>query len=211
MKIRKNQWIAGITAAAAAAGLFLSPLPAKAATSHTQTVDMMDLIAPALTKNTDAVGVALQLSTAMRYGQLTQGDIWEMVQKGYAIPAEALKVLADGGQISGYLYKQAAKMAPTCSDLSPILDMNYYVNHNPEVLARVQSGALPLTDEAVAADFMTIGMQEGLPGSETFQLDIFKANYPELVKKIGGANADCYLYFLIYGKEQGLVADHLLK
>lgn len=210
MKNGKNQWMVRLIAAAAAAGLFLSPLPVSAATSHTQQVDMVDLIAPALFKNTDPVGVALQLSTAMRYGQLTQGDIWEMMQQGYAIPAEALKVLADGGQISGFLYKQAAKLAPTCSDLSPILDMDYYVNHNPEVLARVQSGALPLTDEAVAADFMTIGMQEGLPGSEDFQLDIFQANYPALAQKIG-SKADCYLYFLIYGKEQGLVADHLLK
>ena len=51
-------------------------------------------------------------------------------------------------------------------------------------------------------------MAQGLAGNEEFQLDIFKANYPDLVKNIGGDNATCYVYYLIYGKEQGLVADH---
>ncbi len=207
MKIRKNQWIAGMAAAAAAAGLFLAPLPARAATAHTTQVDMVDLIAPALMKNTDPVGVALQLSTAMRYGQITQVDIWEMMGKGYAIPAQTLKILADGGQISGFLYRQATRTAPTCSDLKEVLDMAYYVNHNPSVLARVQDGSLPYTDEAIAADFMTNGMAQGLAGNEAFQPDVFKANYPEVVKNIGGDTATCYVYYLIYGKEKGLVAD----
>ena len=55
---------------------------------------------------------------------------------------------------------------------------------------------------------MTNGMAQGLAGNEEFQPDIFKANYPDLVKNIGGDNATCYVYYLIYGKEQGLVADH---
>lgn len=202
-------------AAAVSAAVLVPGREAEAApaysSKYTQQMDMADLLLPALFKNTDPVGVALQLETAMRYGSITQGDIWEYMNEGAKIDPEALKLVADDGYISGYLYKQAALMAPDCEDLESILDMSYYVNYNPSVLARVQSGELSLDDQSIAIDFMTVGMPQGLQGNEEFNLEIFKKNYPDLAEAFGSDNGTYYIYYLIYGKEKNLVADHLLS
>ncbi len=184
---------------------------AKAAydTKYTDTYSMAFLMAPSLIKNTDPVGTYLQLRAAIRYGTITQGDLWALHQNGIQIPAESLRLLNEGGLINGYLYKTMAGLPYTEADLKDVYDISYYINSNPAITKGIVDGTLRMDE--VFMNFLTIGMPYGLQGNEKFNLQYFKANYPNLVKELGEDNASYYVYYMIYGKEKNLVADRLVK
>lgn len=182
-----------------------------ARSGQTSTISMADLIAPALQKATNAAGVAQLLSTALHYNSITEGDIWQLIQQGYSISTNALKLLAQNGTISGYLYKMAAGLPLEPSDMQAVYDKAYYIAHNPAISTAIADGTLASDDQTVFQNFLAVGMPAGLSGSENFDPSYYKTNYPELAAAIGEDNATYYIDYILNGRQKGLIASRLLS
>ena len=182
--------LAAVAAAAALVCTLAQPaaLSASAAPAYesrwTQTISMEELLLPALSNPwTDANGTYRQLKQALRFKTLYQGNILSLWQKGARIPAESLRMLSEEGLA------------------------NYYYAANPDLAA----AGIPLDENQLFQHFLTQGMAQGRVAAPSFNLSYFKANYPQLEKAMGGSNVNWYLYYILYGKDNGQVADRLLK
>lgn len=188
------------------AGALAAPMGVHAApayeSSYTETSSMAQLLMPALMKNTDPTGVALQLSTALRYGSITQGDIWNMIQEGCTIPAESLRLLYEQGQVSGYLYKTVAGLPYEPSDFAGGYDEEDYVSLNPAIAKALSDGSLKEQD--LFYNFLLVGMPNGLAGSKEFSPEVFAKKYPEVAGELGNNVSSYYVWYLIYGKDKGM-------
>lgn len=192
-------------------GTFAPSLSAAAApaydSKYTQQYSMEYLLIPSLLKNTDARGVYRQLKQAMRYQTITQGDIWDMYLQGCNIPALAVQCLYNDQMVSGYLYKTIAGLPYESSDFKDVFDPVFYWCAYPEVQEKI-----PVYDEQqVLNNWLTEGMAAGRMGSAEFNLDYYKANYPDLAAVFGDNNINYYLHYIIYGKDKGMIADKLLS
>ncbi len=212
----KKAMIRTLTAALAGAALLGTGIPAAAAATvdgsdytgvYSTTISIRDLITPALAATTDTSLITRQLQLAMIYGQLTPADIFEMRGEGDNIPDAVLKNLADGGFIPGYIYKFYAGGTYTADDYADVFDAAYYYAANPDLA----SAGVTYDEDTLFQDFLTNGMALGRQGSENFNLAYFKENYPDLVATLGDNNETYYVYYIIYGKSKGLVADRLLS
>lgn len=204
-----------MTAAVAAAAVF-TPIEADAAavpdgsdytSAYTYTFSMRELIRPAINASADDGAVFRQLWVALMYHKITQADIYEMRGEGDNISNTVLKQLADQGYIASYIYKYYSGEAFTADDFSNVFDYQYYYNANPELAA----AGIPLDEAALFSHFITNGLNEGRAGSASFNVNYFKTNYPEIAEQLGGSNYNCAVYYIIYGKANGLVADRLLN
>lgn len=203
--------------ALAGASVLLPCLPAKASglkvdgsdyhSSYSQTISMKTLLIPAINAAADAKSVTRQLTNALAYRQITQADIFEMRSEGVNIPDETLKALSDAGYISSYLYKYFSGQAFTAEDFSAVFDAAYYYGANPELM----EAGIAYNEDTLLQDFLTVGMALGRQASADFNLAYFKANYPALAESLGDGNANYYIYYILYGKDSGLVADRLLN
>ena len=208
MNIRKNhgKTIRRTVTALILAGALTVPMTAFAApayeSNYTETSSMAQLLMPALMKNTDPTGVALQLSTALRYGSITQGDIWNMIQEGCTIPAESLRLLYEQGQVSGYLYKTASGLPYEPSDFAGVYDEKDYVSLNPAIAKALSDGSLQEQD--LFYNFLLVGMPNGLAGSKEFSPAVFSEKYPEIAEELGNNVSSYYVWYLIYGKDKGM-------
>jgi hypothetical protein len=216
---RKFTRIAGtvvlVSMAAVIAEVF-TPIKAEAAavpdgadytSAYTYTFSIRELIRPAINASSDDSAVYRQLWVALMYHKITQADIYEMRGEGDNISNTVLKQLADQGYIASYIYKYYSGEAVAADDFSDVFDYQYYYNANPELAA----AGVPLDVETLFSHFITNGLNEGRVGSASFNVNYFKANYPEIAEQLGGSNYNCAVYFIIYGKINGLVADRLLK
>lgn len=208
--------IAGILAVALIITLLL-PLVSNAAekkaaydTKYTKQISMTSLLEPILLRNTDAVGVATQLTQALHYQTLTQWEIWDLYRNGYNIPLQAIQILVQNGEISDIVYKLAAGEELNEEDLADVYDKDYYVAHNANISAAVADGTIP-DDNILFLNFERSGMQLGLSASEDFNLEYYKANYPDLVENLGDDNFEYYIHYILSGKQNGRIADRLLK
>ena len=206
--------LAAVAAAAALVCTLAQPaaLSASAAPAYesrwTQTISMEELLLPALSNPwTDANGTYRQLKQALRFKTLYQGNILSLWQKGARIPAESLRMLSEEGLISGYLYKLIAGLPFAASDFRDVFNANYYYAANPDLAA----AGIPLDENQLFQHFLTQGMAQGRVAAPSFNLSYFKANYPQLEKAMGCSNVNWYLYYILYGKDNGQVADRLLK
>lgn len=202
--------ISAACAAVIAAGLTL-PLCADAASAYpskyTQTVSIAELVKPALMNQwNNSDNMYEQLEQMLLYKSIDQGTILTYAQQGVQIPAAALQKLAAEGLISGYLYKTIAGLPYEASDYKDVFDANYYYAANPDLQGIVSPDANSLFNH-----FLTQGMAEGRNGSASFNLAYFKKNYPSLAQSMGGSNVNYYLYYIIYGKDKGLVANRLIS
>ncbi len=173
---------------------------------YTQTISMEELVKPALSNvwnNSD--NMYEQLEQMLLYKTINQGTILSFSNEGITISAEALSKLATEGLISGYLYKLIAGLPYEASDFKDVFDASYYYAANPDL-----QGTLSTDEKALFADFLTNGMALGRNASATFNLAYFKANYPNLQASLGDNNMNYYVYYIIYGKDMGLVADRLI-
>ncbi len=174
----------------------------------TEKVAMEDLLLPALTNQyTDANGVYRQLRQGLRFGTIYQGNILHLYQRGAKIPAESLRLLAKDGLISGYLYKFITQQPFEMGDFSDVFDPMYYYGYNPDLMA----SGIPYDPNTLFQHFLTQGMTQGRTASANFNLEIFKANYPDLVQLFGNNNENYYLYYILYGRENGQIANNRTK
>ena len=174
---------------------------------YSQAISMKTLLIPAINAAADAKSVTRQLTNALAYRQVTQADIFEMRSEGVNIPDETLKSLSDAGYISSYIYKYFSGKAFTADDFSDVFDAAYYYGANPELMA----AGVAYDEDTLLQDFLTVGMSLGRQASADFNLAYFKANYPALTERLGDNNANYYIYYILYGKDNGLVADRLLS
>jgi hypothetical protein len=224
MKKKTRTLIAKIIAAVlvfAMVAALLLPLFAEAAETNTakgaayptkwsETYNMADIMAPALLRDTDPNGVAQQLALALRYGSITQGDIWRLYSEGFKIPVESLKILSDNGVISGYLYKTAADLPLEPADLKDVYDPVYFAN-TEFIQNAIAAGTIPNDAATIFQVFTTIAMGAGIQGSSEFNPAYFKANYPDVAKAIGDDNLTYYIYYILIGKQQGMEASKLIS
>lgn len=174
---------------------------------YSQAISMKTLLIPAINAAADAKSVTRQLTNALAYRQVTQADIFEMRSEGVNIPDETLKSLSDAGYISSYIYKYFSGKTFTADDFSDVFDVAYYYGANPELMA----AGVAYDEDTLLQDFLTVGMSLGRQASADFNLAYFKANYPALTERLGDNNANYYIYYILYGKDNGLVADRLLS
>ncbi|MDD5849941.1 MAG: hypothetical protein PUE64_11545 [Firmicutes bacterium] len=174
---------------------------------YSQTISMKTLLIPALNAAADAKSVTRQLTNALAYRQITQADIFEMRSEGVNIPDETLKALSDEGYISSYIYKYFSGEAFTADDFADVFNAAYYYGANPGLM----EAGVAYDEDTLLQDFLTVGMSLGRQASADFNLAYFKANYPELAESLGDVNANYYIYYILYGKSNGLVADRLLS
>jgi len=198
-----------LTAALAAAPV--SPVKAAAsgsssapyATKWAQTSTWVSTIEPALLKTTDADMVYRELKMGFMYQVMTEGDVYELYKTpGVRIPAAALQKLAAEGWISGWLYKTLTGQALTASDMSAVFDPAYYYAANPWL----QGVIAPTDTDTLFRNFLTVGMPLGAAGSAQFNPALYKANYPALAAQYGTNNANYYIHYILYGKQEGMNA-----
>lgn len=179
-------------------------------TKYTDQIAMTYLVQPMLLKNTDAVGVATQLTQMLHYQTMTQWEIWDLYRNGYNIPLQSIKILVQNGEISNVVYKLAAGEELSPEDVEDVYDADYYKTNNAGIAAAVADGTIP-DNQILFLNFIRSGMDLGLKGNEEFNLEYYKANYPDLVKNIGDDNFEYYIHYILTGKQSGRVADRLLK
>lgn len=174
---------------------------------YTQTVKMEELIKPALLNQwNNSDNMYEQLEQMLLYKTINQGNILTLSQQGVKFPAESLKKLAAEGLISGYLYKLISGLPYETSDFKDVFDASYYYAANPDI-----QGVVSNDEQALFNDFLTNGMAAGRAGSATFNPAYLKANYPALAVNLGDNNMNYYVYYIIYGKDNMMIADRLLK
>lgn len=209
MKRNQKHGMRKILTAAALIVSLTVPMSAAAApayeSDYTETTDMATLLAPALMKNTDPTGVALQLSTALRYGSITQGDIWNLIQAGCNIPAESLRLLYEQGQICGYIYKTVAGNGYTEEDFAEVYNAEDYAAQNPAIAEALANGTL--TESELFLNFLSVGMPNGLVGSKNFSPAVFEEKYPDIAEDLNYDKASYYVWYLIYGEEKNVDAS----
>ena len=83
-------------------------------------------------------------------------------------------------------------------DYSAVYDYNFYCAKYSDI-KRVYD----LNDTGALEHFVTYGMKEGRQGSEEFDLNTYKTNYPGLIKKYGSDKAKYYLDYMKVGKKYG--------
>ena len=204
----------GAAAAVLTAGLIVGTIAAPAEvqaapaynSKYTQTISMQELMLPALKNKWNNGDLqAEQIKQAMRFDQMDQEDVMKLVSQGVTIPADGLKKLADEGMITRYLYKFLSGEPYEPKDFEGVFDAAYYYGANPDLMA----AGIPYDENTLFQHFLTQGMAQGRVASAEFNPQIFRANYPKMTKDVD--NATLYVMYLIYGKDDKLVADHLLK
>ena len=189
----------------------MSPLTVQAApaypSKYTQTVSIADLVKPALmNKWNDSDNMYEQLEQMLLYKSIDQGQIITYAGQGVVIPTAALQKLAAEGLISGYVYKTVAGLSYEASDFKDVFDAGYYYAANPDL-----QGVVALDEKSLFDHFVTVGMAQGRAGSASFNPAIFMKNYPKLLAGLGNSLPNLYTYYIVYGKDKGLVADHLIN
>lgn len=194
---RAGHLLAGLVLAAEAAAVLTGSITAQAKaaypTKYSQEISMKELLAPAFYKETDPVGLALQIQTAMRYGSLTRMDLWSLYQSGAKIPAETLHLLSGCGLIPGFWYKMAAGLPFEDSDFAGVYDAEYYAEQNPAVKKALDDGTLRKED--LLLNFIVVGMPAGLAGSAEFDPSAFQRENPKLAESLGSP-ANWYYYHM---------------
>lgn len=191
-------------------GTIATPAEVQAApaynSKYTQTISMQELMLPALKNKWNNGNLqAEQIKQAMRFDQMDQEDVMKLVSQGVTIPEDGLKKLADEGMITRYLYKFLSGEPYEPKDFEGVFDAAYYYGANPDLMA----AGIPYDENTLFQHFLTQGMAQGRVASVEFNPQIFRANYPKMTKDVD--NATLYVMYLIYGKDDKLVADHLLK
>ena len=211
----KNQmrWTAGLLAAAVAAGsiLYTPALPVRAKapydTHWNEQYSWMATMTEALQKNTDATAVYREIRLALRYQVINELNIYQLyLDPTTVFPLEAATRLYQEGLISPFLYKLLARIPLTAADLADVYDPAWYYGANPAI-----NQVLPYDENLLFENFLNCGMVVGLPGNAAFNLDIYKANYPELVKAFGAYNPAYYQYYILFGKKAGQKADRRIN
>lgn len=178
------------------------------ATKWTQTSTWVNTIRPALLKTTDADMVYRELKLGFMYQVMTEGDVYELYKTpGVKIPDAALQKLAAEGWISGYLFRTLTGQALTASDMSAVFDPAYYYAANPWL----QGVIAPTDTDTLFRNFLTVGMPLGAAGSAQFNPAVYKANYPDLAAQYGDNNANYYIHYILYGKQEGMNAVSRMK
>ena len=196
---------------AAVSELIFTPLTAQASpaypSKYTQTVSIAELVKPALVNQwNDSDNMYEQLEQMLLYKSIDQGQLITYAQQGVKIPAAALQKLAVEGLISGYVYKTVAGLSYEPSDFKDVFDANYYYAVNPDL-----QGIVANDENSLFNHFITVGMAQGRTASVSFNPVIFMQNYPQLAAGLGNSFSNFYTYYIVYGKDKGLVANKLLK
>lgn len=185
----------------AAALIFtVSPIAAQAKPAYNtkwkNAYSWAELIAPALSKNTDAKGVYEQLKSGIQYQLISDGDILSLYRReGSVAPVEALRMLNAEGLVSGYLYKTVSGLPLTAADLSDVYNTDYYYNANPDLQL-----AIGYNPDALFSHFITSGMAEGRQGIGNFNVANYAKKNPA-VEKLYGKNYTMYYYhYILFGK-----------
>ena len=92
-------------------------------------------------------------------------------------------------------------------DYSAVYDYHYYLNKYPELKTKYSK----YDDLGVLKNFVEEGMKAGRQASSNFNLAIYKANYPGLVKQYGSDNAKYYQHYITTGKSNGYNAITLFS
>ena len=84
-------------------------------------------------------------------------------------------------------------------DYADVYQYDYFLKYNEELAGRFED------DPASALEFfVTKGMEEGLVASSEFDLQSYKARYPELRERFGDVDAAVYYrHYMAYGKAEG--------
>lgn len=92
-------------------------------------------------------------------------------------------------------------------DYSAVYDYHYYLNKYPELKTKYSK----YDDLGVLKNFVEEGMKAGRQANSSFNLEIYKANYPDLVKQYGSDNTKYYQHYITTGKTNGYNAITLFS
>ncbi|WP_051200559.1 hypothetical protein [Butyrivibrio sp. XPD2002] len=158
-----------------------------------------ELLAPAMTKNTDANGVYRQLRLALKYEQINEGAVNHFYfDKTMNVPAEAMKMLYKDGLISSYTYKCVTGEALTAADLAGVFDATYYYNNNADLQAAIGNDA-----NALLTHFVKYGMKEGRQGNATFNPASYRTKNTDVSAAYGDNLSQYYRHYLLFGRYEG--------
>lgn len=161
----------------------------------------------ALQKNTDAEAVYREIRLALRYQVINEQNIYQLyLDPTTTFPIEAATKLYQEGLISPFLYKLLAQIPLAPADMADVYDPAYYYGANAAI-----NQVLPYNETLLFENFLSCGTAVGLPGNAAFNLNVYKANYPELVAAFGDYNMAYYQYYILFGKKSGQVADRTLR
>ena len=210
---RRARWTAGILAAAVVAGSILyTPavsVQAKAPydTYWNEQYPWIKTMTEALQKNTDATAVYREIRLALRYQVINELNIYQLyLDPTTVFPIEAATRLYQEGLISPVLYKLLAGIPLTAADMKDVFDPAWYYGAYPAI-----NQVLPYDENVLFENFLNCGIPAGLNGNAAFNLAIYKANYPELVKAFGDYNPAYYQYYILFGKKAGQKADRRIN
>ena len=94
-------------------------------------------------------------------------------------------------------------------DYSSIFNYSYYLSKNPDVKSSCQYSRKD--SFAVIKHFLNYGMSEGRATISSFNVSIYKENYPDLQKAYGNDLKRYYLHYMNYGKKEGRNATSIIK
>lgn len=92
-------------------------------------------------------------------------------------------------------------------DYSAVYDYHYYLNKYPELKTKYSK----YDDLGVLKNFVEEGIKAGRQGNSDFNLAVYKANYPNLVKQYGNDNTKYYQHYITTGKANGYNAKTLFS
>ena len=94
-------------------------------------------------------------------------------------------------------------------DYSSIFNYSYYLTKNPDVKKSCQYSRKD--SFSVIKHFLNYGMAEGRATTSSFNVSIYKENYPDLQKAYGNDLKKYYLHYMNYGKKEGRNATSIIK
>ena len=94
-------------------------------------------------------------------------------------------------------------------DYSSIFNYSYYLTKNPDVKKACQYSRKD--SFSVIKHFLNYGMAEGRATTSSFNVSIYKENYPDLQKAYGNDLKKYYLHYMNYGKKEGRNATSIIK
>ncbi len=101
-----------------------------------------------------------------------------------------------------YYYGDTSFVTAYYNDLleyyAPVFDAAFYANKYPKLVSNYGSDAIVLLDH-----FLKYGMDQGLQGSEEFEVNSYRARYDDLNEVYGEYLKQYYLHYLTCGKAEG--------
>ena len=89
----------------------------------------------------------------------------------------------------------------TTEEFSPIFNINYYIENNPDLKVFLGDNR-----DAYMDHFIKYGMREGRKSSPNFNVEAYKANNADLRLAFGDNNFEYYMHYTVNGRIEGRLA-----